>query len=545
MSTSAFLPGQLRLILAITLVHVVAWFAYYSQIPAGQYPGEEARATLVAARALAEGMPTADSGHSLYTYTLSLLARVFDDAASLTSAARWLNGLALVVATGFCASAAGHYWRRNRAVWISGLLVGLNPVLVFWAGELSPSVLATACISVALWRILRWFRHPRSSHSCWIAVSLSLAAAFETALLPLALLWPVLALLYPKRERALHLSLALIPTVATFGLIAVSSLQLQDPLQWNVDSFGLDLYQALGSQENYDGKSFSLYRQLHLILFLNPIHWGALFTLAGLGAYARLKDRHKGHSILLAVGILAIIAASIAISGSGSQTRASLIPLLAIFAAGISLLPKIWHHASKRTRRKILISALLLALFTYAGYFGTSQSKTWERDYIYLAEANIRLGNNNRAGTWAEKALELNPANGHMQEVLVIAQFNEWALGNKPRTLPIETANEYLAAAQQLEATPTNQTIQAIYLYKLREIDQANAIWQSQRESSALALLCLHWTGSITELSQSEVKASTKSPYAELLQAAQQVNRSALEYGNLEKQLDNMLAFAY
>ena len=50
----------------------------------------------------------------------------------------------------------------------------------------------------------------------------------------------------------------------------------------------------------------------------------------------------------------------------------------------------------------------------------------WESDYVYLAEANIHLGNNGRATTWAEKALELNPKRNDMQEVLVIAQFNDW-----------------------------------------------------------------------------------------------------------------------
>ena len=30
MSHRAFLPGQLRLILAMTLVHVLGWFAYFS-----------------------------------------------------------------------------------------------------------------------------------------------------------------------------------------------------------------------------------------------------------------------------------------------------------------------------------------------------------------------------------------------------------------------------------------------------------------------------------------------------------------------------------
>lgn len=545
MSRSAFLPGQLRLILAIALVHVVAWFAYYSQIPAGQYPGEEVRATLDAALAMAGGASAGDSGHSLYTGTLSILARFFNEPGSLTSAARGLNALALLFATGFCASAAGHYWRRNRAVWVAGLLIGLNPVLVFWAGEVSPALPATACLSLALWRIFHWLRHPKISDSLWIGLGLSLAALFQTALLPLALLWPALVAFLPRRERSLHLILALLPITAC-GLLLVSGLQLQSPFLWKTEQLSTELYQALGHTEGYDGKSFGLYRQLHLILFLNPIHWGLLLILAAGGAYARLKDGHQGRSVLLALSILTLFALSFALNDSGSQARASLIPLLAIFAAGVTLLPKIWHHASQRTRRRIVAGGILVGCFAYAGIlFEKPQAQTWERDYVYLAEANIRLGNNTRATTWATKALELNPARNDMQEVLILARFNEWAMGSQEQTLPIEETKALLEASRQIEGSPTTRAIEGIYLYKLREVAPAKALWQTERGQSALALLCLYWTGELNDLSQDELKNLADRPYYELLREALSIDRNALVYGESKKRLENLLAFSY
>lgn len=546
MSNRAFLPGQLRLILAITLVHVVAWFAYYSQLPAGQYPGEAARATLESALALAGGTTAAGAGHSLHTYALSVLARFNDDAASLTVAARVLNAAALLLAVGCGASAAGHYWRRNRAVWVAGLLIGLNPVLVFWAGEVSPSLLATACMSMAIWRGLRWLRHPQARDTALTGICLTLAALLETVLLPFALLWPLVAFLRPDKERGLHLVLGLIPAAVAGGLLLVSNLQLQAPPGWDTQQFGATLYQALAGAEGYDGKSFGLYRQLHLILFLNPIHWSLILILATAGAYARLKDGHRGRSILLAAAMLALFALSYVFNGGGSQARATLIPLLAILAGGVTLLPKIWHHASLRTRRKIVAGGVATALFAYGGvFFGTPQAQTWERDYVYLAEANIRLGHNDRASTWAEKALELNPTRDDMQEVRIIAQFNDWAMGNRPQTLPTETTKTLLAATRQIEGTPATRAIQAIYLYKLREVEAANAIWQAEVEASALARLCLYWTGAVPELSSSEINAYAGSPYHALLEAARQVDRNAIAYGETEKLLDNMLAFAY
>jgi hypothetical protein len=544
-SSALLLPGQLRLILAITLVYVVVWFTYYGQIPAGQYPGDEARVTLESAQALAIGYPTNGSEHTLYTYLLSILAHFFESNESLTTAARVLNALALIVSTGLCASAAGQYWHRNRTVWIAGLLVGLNPVLVFWAGEISPSLLATVCMSSALWRMLRWLRRPKSRDNVGVSISLALAAAFETSLLPLALVWPVLAYFYPNRERILHFILALAPSTLIFGFILVSDLQLQSPILWHFDQIGVGIYQALGSLEGYDSKSFSLYNKLHLILLLNPIHWGLLFILAGMGMYARLKDGHRGNSILIAICTLAIFAVSSALNEGGSQARAGLIPLLAVFAAGVALLPKIWRRASQPTRRKILAGGLLLSLFVYAGHVTQDPSQSWERDYIYLAEANIKLGNNDRATTWAEKALELNPSNHEMLQVIAIAQFNDWAMGSRQRSLPIEAIQAYLTNTQANEATAATRAIYGVYLYKLREIDAAQVIWEVQRDESALALLCLYWTGQIAELTHDEIKAHTGQPYHDLLQAAKMIDRNALDYGNTEKQLDNILAFAY
>ncbi len=546
MSHRAFLPGQLRLILAMTLVHVLGWFAYFSQIPAGNYPSEAAHSTLEAAIALADAMPTSDSGHSLYTYILSLLAHIFGDTGELTSAARGLNALALVIAAGFTASAAGEYWRRNRAVWIGGLLVGLNPVLVFWAGEVSPILLATACTSSAFYFGQRWMRRSSIRDSLRIAVCFSLASLLETTLLPIALLWPFIAYLLPHRERVLHFILALIPTAVIFSAALVFSLQLQDSFQWGFEQIGQGMYRALGYQESYDDKSFSLYRQLHFILFLNPIHWGALFILAVGGAYVRLKDGHRGRSILLALLTLTLFALSLAVNQSGTQARASLLPLLAIMAGGITLIPKIWKHAGRPTRRKILIGAVLIGIFVYAGLFiGTPQSHTWERDYVYLAEANIHLGNNGRATTWAEKALELNPTRSDMQEVLVIAQFNDWSTDHQQRTLPIEMTRELLEVSRKTSSSPTIQSIQAIYLYKLREVEAAREIWQTTREESALALLCLYWIGAVTELSLNESMSYTQSPYYKLLEQAAQIDRNALGYGETEKLIDNILAFAY
>lgn len=537
---------SLLIILGITLVYAGAWLAYYGQIPAGQSTSQAAQATLNSALALAEGrtsLTAEPQTHSLYTYTLSWLAHFCDNDKSLTTAARALNTLALIIATSFCTLAAGRYWRRNRTAWLAGLLVGLNPVLMFWTGEISPCLLATAAISIAVNRSLHWLRHPKALDSLWVSASLLLASAFETSLLPFALVWPICALLITSRKRLLNFSLAAAPLAIATGLMFATTWQLQTPWSWHTQDIGTEIYKALSNQEAQDDKSFSLYRQLHFLLLLNPIHWGLLIILAGGGCYTRIKDGYRARSVILAIAALALFSVSLALNNSGSQARATVIPLLAIFAAGASLLPKIWQHASSRTQSKIIIGGVLLTLFSYGYMLSSQEEKTWEQDYIYLAQAHMQYGSHDRALTWAQKALELNPDRIDMQAILIRAQFNDWAL--QQRTLPIENAKNYLAASQSISGTPIVESIQAIYQYKLHESAKALATWQTQRHESALALLCLYWTGSIEEITIEEVNSHKGKAYFELLQAASEVDRDALKYSTTEKLIDNILAFAY
>jgi hypothetical protein len=127
----------------------------------------------------------------------------------------------------------------------------------------------------------------------------------------------------------------------------------------------------------------------------------------------------------------------------------------------------------------------------------------------------------------------------------MITQFNKWASGNRQQTLPIEAAQEYLKTAQEIEGTATTHSIEAIYQYKLREAEKAKATWTAKRDESALALLCLYWTGAITDITPSDLKNYTGRPYHDLLKAATEIDRSALDYGKTEKLLDNILALAY
>jgi tetratricopeptide (TPR) repeat protein len=536
---------QLRLILLITIVHGFAWFAYYGQIPLGHYLSPQETANIEFARQIATSSTEAPPA-TLYHLILSGIAKFTDSETTFIRIARALNLSCLVLATGFCASAAGYFWKRNRALWITGLCVGLNPVLIFWAGELAPTLVAVACLSAALWRMLHWIKHPSASDSLRIGLALSLGAACQSALLGLTLLWPLFALLYHKHKRPIHFAMALVCPGILAGLIFVSNVSLQTPLHFSPEGFTQKIYASLNNHEAFDGKSYGMYCRLHLPLLLNPIHWGLLLILAIAGSYTRFKNGYNCRSIYLLAFIFALYAASSILLDGSSRDRLAMVPLLAILSGGAAYLPHIWVHAGKSTRRTIIVGTALITGLTYSNFYDINSSVTWEQDYALLAQTNLKLGNNKKASTWADKALNLNAQNEEMKNVLIEAQFNEWTQLAEPEPISIETAQAHLKTIEAIDTeAPTVNIIEGIYHWKLRDHDRALALWKTHASQDAFALICLYWTDNAPKPSGEEIEHYVNDSRYELLEAAVETNRSAIDYNEIEKQLDNIFTPAH
>lgn len=538
----AFLPGHLRLILLTSLVYLLAWLSYYGQVTLGQFPSPYAAETIAGALVSAPS-----TGHSLYEALLHAIGGFVESKEGLITAARTLNAIALLIATALCANTAGHFWKSNRAACAAALLIGINPMLAFQVGQPNPSILAVLCISVFAWAFFHWIRHPSTKHSLLAGGALALGTAFDTSLIGLAILWPVAAFLYPQRHKVTHLILASTGPAIILALLTVSSLQLQQTLQFDTSGIGAKLYALISNQENNTGPSYALHHRLHLLLFLNPIHWGLLFTLAALGSYSRFKDGHKGYSIYACLLGLVVFAIAYALNSGDSQTRLVIIPLLTIFAAGsIALIPKIWHHASPRTRRNLLCYTGICAALTYsASLLRPLTAADMESEYTFMAEANAALGKDKAAVIWAEKTLAINPERPDMHNVRVQAHFNDWAMVSQPKPLSIETVKAYLMEIEQADdSSPTIASIKGIYLWKLERFDAARALWQANASESALAQVALIWTSKQSD-PPADVQASDTDRYTMLLQTARSIHREHLIYGKDEKLIDNLFAKAH
>ncbi|MDP4610070.1 MAG: hypothetical protein NWT02_02665 [Opitutales bacterium] len=533
------ITGQIRLVLLICLIYILAWLGYYGQITLGQFLTPEEAGRVAAALS-----PQNDQPNTLYQTILHFGASFAEEKQAVVTFARSINVAALLLGTLLIAAASGQFWKSHRAACIAGLLLGLNPILVFRVGEISPTILATSCVAIAVARLLHWLRHPSMADSFIISSALTLGTAFETGLIGLALCWPIVALLYPNRNRVIHVILAAITPVIFIALCIVSKFQLQQAIDINTADLLVRSYTFFNNFESYDALSYHLHGHIHALLFLNPIHWGALLMLATVGAYARKKDGHTGRSVIAFFSILFLVGLAYVLNDGGSRLRMTLSPLLAIFSAGsILVIPRIWQHAGRLTKRNIIVGTALIASLTYSAAFNSHDKSDFMQDYAFLAQANVKMGKNEAATIWAEKLLIIQPERQDMHSVLIQAQFNEWALTSKPTPLSVESTKAYLEDTEKAEKNAAiPDAIRGIYLWKLKNQEAALELWHSHAESSALAQLCLYWTQQENPLRNS---VSDEDPYAALLHTSLKISRDAIGYSDEEKRLDNLFSTSH
>ena len=119
-------------IVTLTLLHCFAWFIYYGETPLGASPALDNQQTLLLAQQMADGHFPQEPFHRapLYPYLLSLFLSMGAPAELLPLIARPLNAAALAIIAGTMANTAFKLWKSSAASWLTGLLIGLNPVLL-------------------------------------------------------------------------------------------------------------------------------------------------------------------------------------------------------------------------------------------------------------------------------------------------------------------------------------------------------------------------------------------------------------------------------
>jgi hypothetical protein len=261
-------PGQsgrsffigLTALLVLTGIYTWQVLAWWAQTPLGLKPQGEARAWLAVAESLHNDTAAHEPFFRAPAYP-TLLAGLLDaglPADDLADAARAINGVAHLAATGLVALLARRLWRRLSGALLAGALWGFYPPAVFLAAEPGPGSLAllvwligaTAALGI-LWLAPEWQGGRRTRRHFWAypllaGVALTLAAVLYSSWWLAALAWPLVTLLLGTDGRGTRL----VASAAGVGLVMGGVMMMQELWGGTPQPLaGADLYRlALAAQ---------------------------------------------------------------------------------------------------------------------------------------------------------------------------------------------------------------------------------------------------------------------------------------------------------
>lgn len=266
---------------------------------------------------------------------------------------------------------------------------------------------------------------------------------------------------------------------------------LDDPVAW----LGLMLrktHSLFHNYEQYDNKTFSLHKYDSPFLKINPIGWGILFLAAALGACILYSDRKSTFwGFLMIFGLYAVMVLS---TFTANRYRVPLIPILAIFAAG---LPKLYFRSDRVSKRQKVIMIYVggvVATITFIPFFGIAAKDTYLADYALLANAAHRRHVHDDAVDWADLALEIDSSRDDMMEIKIISLFNTW-YGYGKNWVITPWAEGYLEDIEEFNKDTEELTyIRGVYLWKLGRHEEACRFWKHafasfSDDDSAFALI--------------------------------------------------------
>ena len=184
------------------------------------------------------------------------------------------------------------------------------------------------------------------------------------------------------------------------------------------------LYSLVHNYEQYDNKTFSLQKSVSPLLFINPMGWGILITLATAGGLMLSFVRKASFiGIILLIGLYAVMVLA---TFTANRYRVPLVPLLAVLAAGV---PKLYFRQDQYTRNEFItlaIASVMVGVITFVPFFGVAEKDTYLADYVLMANAAHRQGHDEDAIHWANLALAVDNQRDDVKEVAALSKFNQW-----------------------------------------------------------------------------------------------------------------------
>ncbi len=184
-------------IVVLGLVYVLSYHAWFGGTPMGLAPVLDGKQNIYLAKLIAEGDLSDEPFHRspFYVLTLAFLLKLGLPFSMLPYFARLLNVVAILVIVWQTLRIHERLWGKDANLLFTGLLIAFYPVLVFFSAEPLDITIATTFFCVAIRLILDWLDSPsRVSIQIKIAIVLAIGSIYRSHILPIAFLWPFLAL---------------------------------------------------------------------------------------------------------------------------------------------------------------------------------------------------------------------------------------------------------------------------------------------------------------------------------------------------------------
>jgi hypothetical protein len=217
---------HLLALVGVTVLYLAGYFAWYGTTVLGQYPVLDGKEILHLAKLIASG----DFGGQaffrapVYPGFLALLLKIGVPFDGLLGAARMLNGVCHLATTVLLFFTALRLWKSPRAALFAGVLFGINPVALYFAGDPFDISMSMSWLMAGLYFAVS-FLDPegpgRPRHAFLAGLFLGIASLTRPQLMIVAVAWPMVVLIAAHTSRWRLAALAIAGIAVDYAAVAL------------------------------------------------------------------------------------------------------------------------------------------------------------------------------------------------------------------------------------------------------------------------------------------------------------------------------------
>lgn len=234
------------------------------------------------------------------------------------------------------------------------------------------------------------------------------------------------------------------------------------------------LFYLLNNVEQYNNKTYALHKLRSPWLRWNPLCWSLVFIAGVVGFVIGWRRR----SLRWTLAFATTYAAGVLIYFVSDRFRVPLVPLLAIGAGGLWVLPQ-WLRAARVTRTAaVALLALGLGGVSLWPLPQAEAEKTYVQDYLAMSRAAAEIGQHDQAYRDAITALSLDPTRRAAIDLACITAFNAWLHHGAQVHDSTSAPTLQRTCTRAAGFSPAAKRVAGILAWRHGEAEQAVKAWQ-------------------------------------------------------------------